>query len=182
MLEQQITPALIHLARAASADVDICWSVPRALVHSFAGRVTHHVYDEVVAALEAEGWELLGGGAYSVALTHPVMEGKVLKVCLLDDDTSTLWWDFCAQNQGRPYVPVQYLHGKILGLPFVIMDRLELDQDRAVYFTQGYADEWDDDYAELVAEAEGLGHLDLHDENIMFHPVYGTPFLTDPIM
>src|SRR5690606_19126232 len=147
----------------------------------FKGRVVPDCYLIAADMLLEEGWKLLGSGAYSVALTHPSMAGKVLKVSLDEDDAGPIWWDFCARNQGRPYVPVQYLHGTLMVLSFVIMYRLELDLCRAAHFTGDGAAEWDEDYAELVAEAEALGYLDLHDENIMFHPVDGTPFLTDPI-
>src|SRR5690606_35453369 len=131
MFEQQITPALTHLSRVVrAAERD---EVSRHLAWGFKGRVVPDCYLIAADMLLEEGWKLLGSGAYSVALTHPSMAGKVLKVSLDEDDAGPIWWDFCARNQGRPYVPVQYLHGTLMGLSFVIMDRLELDLCRAAH-------------------------------------------------
>lgn len=139
----------------------------------------------VVRQLQDEGWVLLGNGQFSVALMHPELGDRVLKLSLNPDDSGPIWWDYCAKHQGEPFVPVQYAHGEVLEVPFVLMDRLEVDTRRAEKYTR--VDHPDDlaclpeSYVDLVHAASCLGGLDIHDENVMFHPVTGEAFLTDPI-
>jgi len=142
-----------------------------------------------------EGWEAVGAGAYSLVLRHPEMPGKVLKL-VIEDDESTSWVEYCADRQGQPFVPVIHAYGEVLGFPFVVMDELVQDLDRARYYSamandiywsiqeeEYERDLWDyPEFADLVRDACDMGELDIHSGNILFHPVTGEPFLTDPII
>jgi len=177
---------------------------PRSLMLLMIGEVSSLPYlkdqeaaaenERVAAALVNEGWVAAGAGAFSLVLKHPDMPGKVLKLVLTDDEYMS-WVEHCAARQGQPFVPVIHSYGEVLGCPFAVLDELELDQDRARFFvnmaTAVYYALEDDRYApelfecpefaDLVSDACGMGALDIHDENIMFHPVTGEAFLTDPI-
>jgi len=178
---------------------------PRPLMLLMAGEVsrtylqdeeTDAEHERVAAALSDEGWVAVGAGMYSIVLKHPDMPGKVLKLVLTDDSYMS-WVEYCAARQGQPFVPVIHSYGEVLGCPFAVLDELVLDQDRAGFFvsmancvhraldeTYTYTREEFEypEFADLVADAYEMGELDIHDENIMFHPVTGEPFLTDPIV
>lgn len=149
----------------------------------------------VAHMLKTRKWEVVGSGNYSIVLQHPDMPDKVLKL-VIKDDVSPKWVKYCAKRQGQPFVPVIHTYGEVLGFFFVILDKLILDQRRAnVYVeiaravrdginTGTYDRDMFEcpDFIKLVEDAYEMGKLDIHHDNIMFHPNTHKMFLIDPVM
>lgn len=150
--------------------------------------------------LEAEGFEYLGSGNFSVTYAHRDYPERVLKIAINPDTAGAAWWQYCMDHLG-PHIPKVYAVGKLGNdkyssrVDFVWMKR----------YTGGGGDRYDLSRAfseqslgvqpclpenlheqmrgicEVMEVAEQFGCADLHDGNLMFDPDTNNWVVMDPV-
>lgn len=71
------------------------------------------------------GFKRLGNGHFSIAYSHPLLPGKVLKVGLKKEDSGAAYVAFCRMHQGLEGIPVIYDVERYAGCYIVVLDELE---------------------------------------------------------
>lgn len=149
--------------------------------------------------LRESGFELLGSGFFSLAVSHPALPERVLKVGLKKEDSAAAYTAWCRINQGKTGVPNIHATRRSTGCYVVVLDELfPLDLEKLNEF-KGYrtarAGLYDTDLeypGELHLKAlyetaasirdffKGLADFDLHEENVMVDGA-GNVIITDPV-
>lgn len=155
-------------------------------------------------ARDVLGFEFLGSGFFSAAFSHPMIQGKVIKVGFKKEDSGAAYAAFCRANQGRMGIPNVYDIQRHTACYTVVLDHLkayeaqtaELMGANNVVTTVIY--EWDsthdhyvepyDDYTNALAETaseirkffKGVASFDMHNGNVMLNNA-GQLIITDPV-
>lgn len=160
----------------------------------------------IVDQLTLEGFELLGSGMFSLALTHPDWPERVLKIefgCEQSGSNAVRYWDMCLKwklrGKTNVHLPEVYATGKLVGsgarCPFVWMKRYSVGdwslRDKVCSaYRYGRLDDLPEhmqhavnpgDFYDLMEAVECFGKVDLHDENVMFDPDRNLIIITDPV-
>lgn len=162
-------------------------------------------WNELFSSLQGLGFEFLGSGYFSIAVAHPALSERVLKVGLKKEDSAAAYTAWCRMNQGRAGVPNVHATKRSTGCYVVVLDELfPLDTDKLREF-RGFraaaagvhnlhfvvpptASQADTDKLNALYETgksireffKGLATFDLHTENVMVDKK-GNVIITDPV-
>lgn len=150
------------------------------------------------------GFKFLGAGHFSVAFSHDLLPGKVIKVGFKKEDSGAAYAAWCRMNQGRVGVPTIHAIARHAGCYTVVLDHLDeycyhagdgaasdlLDSyyNLAVETLHGRDPEIWDDYSmdlkqtmwDIRAFFVDIAGFDLHSGNVMVSS-RGELVITDPV-
>lgn len=75
------------------------------------------------------GFNRLGNGHFSVAYSHPMLPGKVIKVGFKKEDSGAAYVAFCRMHQGRAGIPTIYSVARHQSCYTVVLDQLASGRD-----------------------------------------------------
>lgn len=155
--------------------------------------------------INGSGWDVLGSGAYGIALGNP-SKNYIIKLFSKEDTSYISWVNFCIQNQHNPYVPK--IRGKIVPINndilairverLVFMYKLAekfMDSikvfDKTKHFTNEFAHDPNAHRTDFIKawafiSKNAYSFCDLHGDNVGFRydptsPHEFQPVLLDPI-
>lgn len=151
-------------------------------------------------ALREAGFELLGSGYFSIAVSHASLPERVLKVGLKKEDSAAAYTAWCRMNKGKAGVPTIHATKRSTGCYVVVLDELfpldtnKLNEWRGFRAAAAgvHNREWTNEAREAALDAlyktgqdireffRDLATFDLHEDNVMVDK-HGNVVITDPV-
>lgn len=166
------------------------------------GKESNHDVSDAIPYLRAAGFKLLGNGHFSVAVGHPDLPGKCIKLSIRKEDSGAAFAAYCRANPQDVHLPsIEYIRNMSNCVAIVmpkyaryLHDYEHIDADYAeVYAAIHRKDaEWlrrkkidtsSSAYASAAAIRkffDGLAQFDLHAGNVM-RDDKGTLIIIDPV-
>lgn len=149
----------------------------------------HYTTRDIIAALPHTKLTYLGNGAFGVAASAFLSDGReiVLKLAGVGDDGYPWWAEYCKNNPGK-HLPEVYHTARVGAIHVTAMKRyapLGYDQEMAVRACYYGEPDRDPELAEAITRVRDLiedlrGAVDMHLGNYMSDPETGEIVITDP--
>ena len=155
-------------------------------------------------------FDYLGGGYFSIVVSHPELEGYAIKVGLKKEDSGATYAAFCRDRPNKFYPKILHVES-CADAYFVVMPKymsmegynggddfgrmfngwVEDDTftDRGFQHLPSKQEIWDATYGEgctaaaraIVRFFKDIASIDMHNENVMFDPIGMHVVFTDPV-
>ena len=155
-------------------------------------------------------FDYLGGGYFSIVVSHPELEGYAIKVGLKKEDSGATYAAFCRDRPNKFYPKILHIES-CADAYFVVMPKYmpmeaynscddfgrmfnewaedDTFTDRSFQHLPSKQEVWDSVYGEGCTEAaraivrffRDIATIDMHNENVMFDPIGMHVVFTDPV-
>ena len=176
----------------------------------------HNMRDEDDYARDAvdlctgTAFNYLGGGYFSIVVSHPELEGYAIKVGLKKEDSGATYAAFCRDRPNKFYPKILHIESCADAYFVVMPEYVSLEKysnwanfgemfrcwctddeltQRSFRHLPSKQEMWDSIYGEGCTEAaraivrffKDIATIDMHNENVMFDPVGMHVVFTDPV-
>lgn len=125
-------PMLMELASACiEAGYIECKPLSRQPINQYDGATESTLWSKAKSfLLDTAGFKLRGSGHFSLALSHPLLPSRVIKVGLKKEDSGAAYAAFCRANEGMEGLPHIYAMQRHARCYTVLLDELrEMDEE-----------------------------------------------------